>query len=234
MRISVDIRNTIICRYVYNILGCIIFFCLPTLCIAQQTYYYKQSGKVENGIRKAGDQSGQFVTFSKKVCYDSDIDGLYIQNGILEYVSQKGNVKSYRGDSFWGKAHYFVSVDFSRINICLSDGTVYIYEREIPKAGVTSSSKVKAKNQTVINPPVVVNVVVGPGTISNNKTKTQKVICSFCNGTGRNPLCDYPPEFTGKVETYQYCPICKSTKRVHSHGTCPSCQGRGYNLQRAY
>lgn len=228
MKISVDIRNAIICRCVYNILGCIILFSLPMLCVAQQTYYYRQSGKVENGIKNAGDQSGQFVTFSKKVCYDSDIDGLYAENGILEYVAQKGNIKSYRGDSFWGKARYLVSVDFNRINIHLSDGTVYIYERENPKVGVTSSSKVKAKTQTIINPPVVVDVFVNPGTISNN-TKTQKVICSFCKGTGCNPLCDYPPEFTSKVETYQYCPICKKNKKVHSHGTCPSCQGSGYN-----
>lgn len=62
---------------------------------------------------------------------------------------------------------------------------------------------------------------------SNNNQKT-KSICTFCNGTGKNPLCTYPPQYTTKVKTLRYCDICKKTMEFHTHDACPSCNGTGH------
>lgn len=56
--------------------------------------------------------------------------------------------------------------------------------------------------------------------------------CSFCNGTGQNPSCEYGPQYTSDVKTYEYCSICRTTKESHYHLTCPSCGGKGKTKRR--
>lgn len=63
---------------------------------------------------------------------------------------------------------------------------------------------------------------------SRSQSSSSKRVCSFCNGTGLNPACDYAPDYGGPETTY-YCETCKAYKRAHSHGRCPSCLGKGYN-----
>ena len=71
-----------------------------------------------------------------------------------------------------------------------------------------------------------------PDRTSGVQTYNEK--CTFCNGTGRNPLCDFPPEYTSKIETYRYCEVCKATLKYHTHGSCPSCLGKGYTQRMKY
>lgn len=73
------------------------------------------------------------------------------------------------------------------------------------------------------------------GSSSNNSNtgnsgtgqKSSSKMCHFCNGTGQNPCCEYGPQYTSRVKTYEYCSICKTTKESHYHLKCPSCGGKG-------
>lgn len=210
------------------------FICNWAIC---QTYYYQQIKIVKNNVEKSGDNTGQFITFTPNACYDSDKKGYSVNNGVLKYTSRKGNIYSYSGSSYWGEAHYFVSLKRDRINIRVADGTVYVYERRTPPNGVNNSSKIRSKKNASSNAsyPVLIDVSSNFSLPQNSKDASYKqVLCSFCNGSGKNPVCDYPPQFTGEVKSYQYCPICKATKEVHSHGVCPSCNGKKYNTVRTY
>ncbi|MEL5892383.1 hypothetical protein AAE250_02630 [Bacteroides sp. GD17] len=77
-----------------------------------------------------------------------------------------------------------------------------------------------------------------PQNIDKTSTKSglKQETCGLCHGTGKNPGCDYGPQYTSdpSAKTYRYCPICKKDGEAHTHGVCPSCQGKGYNLRRAY
>ena len=64
------------------------------------------------------------------------------------------------------------------------------------------------------------------GTGSNLQLK--KTMCSFCNGTGKNPLKSFGPQYTSEVVTLQYCEICGAMSEIHYHDSCPSCLGKGY------
>lgn len=59
--------------------------------------------------------------------------------------------------------------------------------------------------------------------------KTEQKSCSFCQGTGKNPHCDYGPQYTSdpSSKTYWYCPVCKKNDTFHTHGECISCGGKG-------
>lgn len=60
-------------------------------------------------------------------------------------------------------------------------------------------------------------------------SKLVRTTCSFCKGTGLNPLKTYGPDYTGgSVITLQYCEICGKMDKYHQHETCPSCGGKGY------
>ncbi len=111
------------------------------------TYYYQQIAKIVNGDRQVGDNSGQFIYFTNKLCYDSDKDGYTVNNGVLEYIKTDNNIIMYYGDTYWGKAYYFVASDYSRINIKLADRNILIYERRTAKSNTITSSKRKTKEK---------------------------------------------------------------------------------------
>jgi len=52
---------------------------------ANLTYYYRQTGVVRNNTLGAGDNTGQFITFTRRGCYDSDRNGMQAGDGFLAY-----------------------------------------------------------------------------------------------------------------------------------------------------
>lgn len=111
----------------------LVFFMLWCLCSADgysQTYYYRQCKVIKNGVEYKGDNTGQFVTFTATVCYDSDSNGVSVNNGIQKYDRMEKGIRLYTGSSYWGKADYLVKSDYSRINIRLRDSDcIYVYSR---------------------------------------------------------------------------------------------------------
>jgi hypothetical protein len=95
-----------------------------------QVAYYKQTGVVRNGTKTAGDNTGQFISFTFAGCYDSNNQRHEVGNGFLNYTGLQNNVHTYYGKSYWGeKTSYFFSSDFNRINIQTPDGVIYVYEK---------------------------------------------------------------------------------------------------------
>lgn len=139
------------------------YFLFLLICynVNAQTYYYKQIGiKEHNGKVSNGDEdSGQFITFTKKGCYDSDREGYTVNNGNLTLFNTNAKFTTYYGESFWGMVKYRVSTDKSRINIVLDDiDRIYIYERSTPPNGIMTCSLIKkstsTKNIDIIPTPI--------------------------------------------------------------------------------
>lgn len=61
---------------------------------------------------------------------------------------------------------------------------------------------------------------------SGGYKQKQESVCTSCKGTGYSSSKTYPPSY-GTTPTEEYCGICKSTSRAHTHGLCYSCGGRG-------
>ena len=136
---SVPNLHKIIMRRFSIILLLILYSSLSAL--AQQTYFYRLNGVVTNGIKKApGFSSGIFVTFSKDICYDSDRDGFYANNGKLTKIVEGTDADQYRGNCYFGNAEYIVSKSRDLINVRCADGIIYVYYRESPLASDTRST----------------------------------------------------------------------------------------------
>ena len=117
-----------------NKISFLLLFLFVNILAIGQTYYYKQTKIVINKQTNKGDYSGQFITFISDRCYDSDNKGYTVENGVLQLLKETANIKIYYGPSYWGKAYYYVSNDFNRINIKIEDnGKILVYEKSIPK-----------------------------------------------------------------------------------------------------
>jgi len=193
-----------------------------------QTAYYKQTGVVKNNVKTAGDNTGQFITFTFAGCYDSDNQKHEVGNGFLAYKGLQNNIHTYTGRSYWGEnSNYYFTADFNRLNVYAPDGIIYVYEKTTAPAGVVTCAKIYVKppdpprerERVVINDPDPVYPVnpvtpvnpVRPITPDNSwvtpVTPVTKTKCSSCNGSGN-------------------CSSCRGT------GNCSSCRGTG--LARSY
>jgi len=221
---------------------------------AGQIAWYKQTAVVDqNKKRSNGDNTGQFISFTKMGCYDSDDKGYDIGNGFLEYKGSENNIHSYYGKTYWGQGGYFFNNDFSRLNIQTDSGIVYVYEKTSAPAGVVTSAKIR-KPDTVVNttPPVVTPSYTPPSSSGNlsqtsNGSRAQE-ICPLCHG---NKKCNYRNMYgvsydycqggytgCGKcsakgVVNGKTCSVCNGTKLVkcticHGTGICSRCGGKGY------
>ena len=202
--------------------------------LVSQTYFYKQVKIVSNGNISVGDNSILFISFNSKGCYDSDKEGISVGNGFLNYMGKNDKIISYYGDCFWGSAYYYFSTDYDRLNIKLDDsGRILVYSKKSPKNEYTCSH-IKEKKKEINNqyPIIVNNPNINDNYIPQSNSQIrgyiERVICTFCKGTGLNPACDFAPDYTGGKGDLYYCDICKTHKRPHTHGRCPSCMGKGY------
>lgn len=195
-----------------------------------QTYYYEKVAEVKNGTKITASGDGHFITFTDKGCYDSDNNGFTENNGFLEYKRTANNIRNYYGDSWFGKAYYYFSTDFGRLNIKVeSSGNVYVYARKIAPAGVTKSSRHKA-SPAVVAPVVPIPTMptaptfdssAGTSSQSQNKSRYGYYTCPSCYGSGKCPIC----HGTKLADAYytgdkMVCPSCRN-------GRCSSCNGTG-------
>lgn len=73
-----------------------------------------------------------------------------------------------------------------------------------------------------------------PSIDAGNSTRGSSVntlICTFCNGTGKSPVRNYPPDYTGNSLPPEYCPICGALDTPHTHPRCESCLGKGHTIR---
>lgn len=214
---------------------------IPTT--AQDTYYYKQVKVVRNSNIVGQGSGGQFISFYKDICYESNIRGESVGHGMLELVrdANKDYIK-YRGRTYWGEATFKFNKSLERLNVIKTDGTIYVYSKCAVPQGITTCSLIRKSKTTGGSgyypiPPVYDGNLSQPIPNSNtsinngaNNTPTIKgrkpKLCGACNGRG------WVPETKGVAsfgQSGKWCDGCNKTVSAnHYHATCPSCKGKGY------
>ena len=215
---------------------------------AQETYYYKQVNVVNGNSVIAKGNGGQFISFFNDICYDSNSKGVSVNNGTLDRKSKSANSVQYKGLSYWGNVTYQFSGDFNKLSVIKQDGTIYVYQRATPPAGVTTSSLIKSKSSgggTAVGytqsntyyPPTNYGSGNSSQSITQQSTNTQnqksRHKCHYCNGTG-DKIIDPSrnvAQFGLSDDVKEYCSKCGQyfKKGTHAHITCGHCGGRGYN-----
>lgn len=216
--------------------------CLGVVGVAQNTYYYKLTKQKIGGIISTNVEGGQFFTFVNNACYESDIEGISVGNGVMNYGLTEDGIKIYTGDSYYGYSALYVLADKSKINI-KHNNDIYVYERvEVPD-GITTCSLVKQRTPNVNNNyyPCPINpVYVDNSQIYNNQsfpqnnpvqeTPIQRRKCVYCSGTGKREYNQSVPTF-GLPDTRFYCNECGREfyrSSGHCHVVCGYCGGTGY------
>ena len=236
------IRLTIFC--------CLV--CCLNICLAQTTSYYKLTRQIVDGRSSTNVSGGQFITFNKDKCYESDKDGFTVDNGVLLLNETYDGITIYSGKSYWGNSFFRFNSDKSVLNVN-ANGNTYVYKRITAPAGVITCSLIKKKSSGggIVSPPVSIggggygNNIGGSNNNSSTSTTTgqngkrvEKVWhdCPLCNGKGRVPHESNAGRFGLSNDYKVYCSECgrefwKSTG--HTHVTCRQCKGkRGYYTER--
>lgn len=187
-----------------------------------QVFYYKQTGVVKNNTKTAGDNTGQFISFTFAGCYDSNNQKYDVGNGFLAYKGLQNNIHAYSGRSYWGEnSNYYFTADFNKLNVYAPDGIIYVYEKNPAPAGVVTCAKIYVKPEpkpsqndrvvTIERDPVYPVNPVNPvrPVVPDNKWQAPppppppaKTKCYTCGGSGN-------------------CKNCRGT------GNCTSCRGTG-------
>lgn len=189
--------------------------------LAKETYYYKQTKIIKDGKVDTRVSGGQFISFLSDICYESDKKGYGVGHGTLSKDKSRStsSITTYSGTSYWGNNTEFrFSQDLSKLNVCLEDGTVYVYTRTTPPANQTTCSLIRQKGSS------------GGG--GGTPIVTQPINGGGYNGGTVTPV---TPDRSGQ-STYQGTPT-KHWKNVtrtydcdrcHRSGKCTWCNGKGY------
>lgn len=195
-----------------------------------KTYYYRQVLKVHNDQKDKGDNSGQFICFNDKGCYDADKSGYTVDNGFLEYNGNDNGYQKYSGYSFWGQATYYFTLDYNRLNVRLSaNNIVYVYERTTPPHGIETCSKIKrnTNNQVTTNIPISSPLPISPNNNGGSEMKLVTVKCPLCNGTGYRSTPESVPSYGNTDQHWcSYCNMMVSASHG-GHSVCVMCNGKG-------
>ncbi len=197
-----------------------------------QTYYYERVAIVTNGVKSSDSGDGHFITFTSKGCYDSDKKGFDEKFGFRTYLSTNNDIKSYYGDSYFGKAYYYFSSDFNRLNIKIeSSGVIYVYNKTNAPTGLMCSNRKHVKESVPTTMPIIVTTTPTPSPspsitpsypTTTRSTRSSGRKCTGCNGTGYCSMCKgkgwYKYIYDGNIYD---CPAC------HSSGLCGVCFGKG-------
>ena len=231
----------------------LIGLCSCVTLLAQETSYYKQERVVKNNVDIASPSGGQFISFYKDICYESDIKGVTVSNGQLEYnYKESSEYKIYEGNSYFGHCTFKFNRDLSRLNIICQDGTIYVYTRTTPPSGITTSSLIKKHGYISNTQAGAVNnsgnyqndgSFSGINGISNSNTDassghwiTVKKECPSCHSKGYDIIEKYIGTFG--LDAYQKrCELCGGyymSSYTHVHQKCRVCDGKGYVERREY
>ena len=201
----------------------IAFFAFSVGGMAQTVYYYE----LDNG---KGD--GHFITINSKSCYDSDRDGISIENGCRLYKGVRNNQKVFSGMSYFGDADYFFSMDYSTLTIVTKNGKKLSYIRKKTPSDVASAHgqvpEPKKREVVIPNvyqvmyPDVYPPINTNYGGDANTSTQAHRP-CAGCGGSGLCSMCNgkgwYKNMYGGD---YYQCSSCGGS------GRCRVCHGKGH------
>lgn len=235
-------------RYMNKFYLCLLLLIPQYLC--GQTYYYKLTKKIVDGVTYTNTAGGQFITFSNNFCFESDNKGNTVGNGLMAYAETVNGSLIYNGSCYFGSNSKFkFNNDKSVLNIVPSNGVIYIYRRVPAPNNQYTCSLIKkvennissggVQNSTNTNVyPVYSNSINDNYNYGNNqqsqtertpskrwKTITRNVDCTHCAHSGKCSTCNgkgYYYSSFGLTKTVD-CPNCDGFKT----GRCRHCHGTG-------
>ena len=121
--------------------------------------------------------------------------------------------------SYWDNGFYTVYIWYN--NICIAKTNFIIYT-------------INNNNDVDDNIPYYNTNVIQQNTNSSTNMILKKISCSYCLGTGINPIASSVPAYGNTGE--KWCEVCNKYV-TYSHGghtKCPSCNGKGYIEKYVY
>lgn len=239
----------------------IVLFGSQNLCA--QTKYYKLTRKVTNGVSSSNVSGGQFISFTKDGCYESDKEGFSVNNGSLKYKYTEGGISVYVGNCYWGSGVFKFNSDKSRLNVVASNGDVYVYAVATPPSNQTTCSLIRKSSSSSSSSsswgagysqpqyntqPQYNNQQNNSGSSNeNNRSKTVEKSkygtytvekpCFKCKQTGTYDCpCQHSLTFSIQSDNFHRCPNCGELHRVASYHSCKckDCGGKGYKVETKY
>ena len=231
----------------------ILLLTITMLCIGttnaqtNETYYYKLIKIIEKDRENTSVTGGQFITFTKYTCYDSDNNGQSVNNGIMYLKSgNKSDLKTYSGKCYYGNAVYKFKSDYSVLNIEINSSLIYVYKKTPPPSNQITSSLIKKRSSSNSYSETQMYSNSNPSTFGNSyleynnnsttttntsreKTKVRKK-CAYCSGKGEWIQHEYVSTF-GLDGPRVHCNVCNQSWNygtVHAHHKCNHCNGTGY------
>ena len=199
----------------------ILFFYLSCsiMSSAQTVYYYELSN---------GKGDGHYIAVTSKSCYDSDSEGISLNNGLRLYKGEQNSKKLFSGMSVYGEASYYFSMDYSSLQIVTKKGEKYSYVRKnAPKGTISAHGNIP--QQTPGSPyPVpttypTTTTTSTSGGYTSTTTTTPHRPCSGCGGSGMCTMCNgkgwYKNTYSGDIYN---CSSCGGS------GRCRVCHGKGH------
>ena len=117
---------------------------------AQDVRYYKLTRKVEKGNSITNVSGGQYITFTGKICFESNNHGVGVNHGTMErndnYSNSQYSVYQQKTGSgcYWGKeATFKFNSDKSVLNVLLDNDDVYVYKRSNAPTGQETCSLIR-------------------------------------------------------------------------------------------
>lgn len=190
-----------------------------------RTYYYERVKEVNNGNQKTAAGDGHYITITQYGLYESDENGSTKNQGFVKFISADNNRPYYEGNAFLGTyLSYVFNSDYSRLNLHLGNGTIYVYER---KSRPSSDSALRVYSSDPLPGPIPLPDPK-PNPDPSPKSSPKEMDCPYCNGTGRVKI-----TVSGGIIKNQYWITCDecgqrylNTDR-HVHRDCTYCRGTG-------
>lgn len=198
--------------------------------------FWKMTKKYDanKNVTTISGNTGLFITRVREVCYDSDAEGLSMNNGHLTLSSNANGVVNYIGSGCFGSScEYIFSDSDGYLNIRDGSNNVYVFVRSTIQNGKTA----KLLYNTGNSPGGSYSIYSGASSRSNNSisrtkpnntgSKKKEMMCSYCKGQGRIKRSIETASYGIKAE-YWTCSECgeRSITR-HAHIFCAHCHGTG-------
>jgi hypothetical protein len=220
-------------RIVTTLILCVLSYLTLWAQLNNKTYYYERVKIVKNKTPQSASGDGHYLTINQNGLYESDAQGNSKRQGFVKYVNSSNNKPLYEGDAYLGKdLSYVFNSDYSRLNLYLANGTIYVYTRKSTPSSSSALREYSSPNSGVVQTP---SYSYESGTShSNGSSRTSArpekkyMQCPYCNGTGRVLYLN-----SGYIYKTQYWVTCSECGQrylntsIHKHFTCNKCHGTG-------
>ena len=206
------------------------FVLCVVVCWAQnnRVYYYEWVKTVKNGQQTPSSGDGHYLAINSNGLYECNSNGGSMSKGFVKYVNSNNNRPYYCGNAFLGSnLSYVFNSDYSRLNLYMGDGTIYVYER---RQSPSSPSAQRSYNSDVPAPGPVPGPVPAPGPTppKPDPAPAKYMVCPHCNGTKR--LLKTGAGYISKNQYWVTCTECGQrhlNTTPHRHVDCYYCNGTG-------